>query len=271
MTRQPVLFVSHGAPTLPLQPGATGALWQQLGAELAAQAAPPRAILVLSAHWASAQPQVSAASQPATIHDFYGFPEPLYALQYPAPGAPALATRIQQLLSEQGIETHVHPDRGLDHGAWVPLLFLRPAADIPVLQLSIQPQRDPRWHFALGLALTALRDDGVLILASGSASHNLREVMSGRYGADSNSSGPDWLQQFRHWLITAVAARDTAALLDYKQQAPHALRNHPTDEHLLPLFAAIGAAGDDAVEHFAPEITLGALAMDVWRWQQGAS
>ena len=258
MNRQPVLFVSHGAPVLPLQPGATGPYWRELGQRLPAA----RAILVISAHWDTATPTVSAATQPATIHDFYGFPEPLYQLRYPAPGAPDVAAQVQQQLQQNGVAASVHPERGLDHGAWVPLLFLRPQADLPVLQLSIQANRDPAWHYRIGQALQALREQGVLILASGSSSHNLREVMAGQH-----QQPPDWLQQFRHWLITAIDKRDTEALLDYRQQAPAAVRNHPSDEHLLPLFVALGAAGNSTVSHHLPEISYGALPMDSWLWQ----
>ncbi len=258
MSRQPVLFVSHGAPVLPLQPGATGPHWRELGQRLPT----PRAILVLSAHWDTPTATVSAATQPTTIHDFYGFPEPLYQLRYPAPGAPDVAALVQQHLQQHGIATALHAERGLDHGAWVPLLFLRPQADLPVLQLSIQAQRDPAWHYRIGQALQPLRDQGVLILASGSSSHNLREIMSGQY-----QHAPVWLQQFRQWLIDAINRHDIDALLDYRQQAPEALRNHPSDEHLLPLFVALGAAGTSAVSHTLPEISYGALPMDSWLWQ----
>ncbi len=260
MSRQPVLFVSHGAPTLPLQPGATGALWRALGDTVIAPAA-PRAILVISAHWDTATPSVSAASTPETIHDFYGFPAPLYQLQYPAPGAPALATTIATQLRANGINVDIAPDRGLDHGAWVPLMFLRPQADLPVLQLSLQSQRDPRWHYQLGQALASLRDDGVLILTSGSASHNLREVLGRQH-----VTPPAWLQTFRAWLADHVQAGDVEALLNYRQQAPFAVHNHPTDEHLLPLFVALGAAGADVPVYHDPEISLGALAMDSFVW-----
>ncbi len=261
MTRQPVLFVSHGAPTLPLQPGATGALWHELGQTLIASM-PPRAILVISAHWDTATPTVSAAAQPETIHDFYGFSAPLYQLQYPAPGAPALAAQIATRLRGNGIATELAANRGLDHGAWVPLRFLRPQADLPVLQLSLQSQREPRWHYQLGQALQHLRDEGVLILASGSSSHNLREVMRGQHQV-----APEWLQTFRQWLFDRLAAGDIEALLNYRQQAPFAAQNHPTDEHLLPFFVALGAAGSDSMTHYDPEICFGTLSMDSVVWQ----
>lgn len=258
MSRQPVLFVSHGAPVLPLQPGATGPFWHELGRRLPTA----RAILVISAHWDTAEPTVSAATQPATIHDFYGFPAALYQLQYPAPGAPDVAALVQQLVQQQGIATFVHGERGLDHGAWVPLLFLRPQADLPVLQLSIQANRDPAWHYRIGTALQPLREQGVLIVASGSSSHNLHEIRSGQH-----QQPPGWLQTFRHWLITAIEKHDSEALLAYRRLAPEATRNHPSDEHLLPLFVALGFAGNSAVTHHLPEITFGTLPMDSWLWQ----
>lgn len=256
MPLHPVLFVSHGAPSLPLEPGATGALWAELGATLPR----PRAILVISAHWPAAVPTISMASAPETIHDFNGFPEPLYGLRYPASGAPGLAPRVSTLLAEHGIPFNI-AERGLDHGAWVPLSLMYPAADIPVAQLALQPHRDPSWHYRLGQALAALRAEGVLILASGSLSHNLREL------SRSLPTPPAWMTEFQDWMAVRVAEHDLAGLFDYRNQAPHAARNHPTDEHLLPLYVALGAAGPRAaVIRHDPGTTFGALAMDAWVW-----
>ncbi|MGZ8257388.1 MAG: dioxygenase family protein, partial [Gallionella sp.] len=246
----PVLFISHGAPTLPLEPGATGAAWQVLGASLAK----PRAILLVSAHWASVQPTVSRAESPATIHDFSGFPDALYQLRYAAPGAPDLADDVVALLTQAGIAVSVDATRGLDHGAWVPLRFLFPDADIPVAQLSIQAHRDATWHFNLGITLQALRDKGVLIIGSGAITHNLRAVFS----HSAELAAPAWVSEFCAWMAEKIQARDFSALRDYRRLAPHAAQNHPTDEHLLPLFVALGAAGNYAhAEHLNQVMTYG--------------
>ncbi len=253
----PVLFLSHGAPSLPLEAGETGAAWQQLGA------LPPRpsAILVISAHWETHIPTVSRAVQPETIHDFGGFPEALYRLQYPAPGAPQIAEAAARALQKAGIPAQLDDERGLDHGAWVPLSIMFPRADIPVAQLSMQPEHDPAWHLALGRALRPLREQGVLIVGSGAITHNLRAVFSHPQGA----AAPDWVTAFRDWIADRIKDGDLEALCAYRTLAPHAVRNHPTDEHLLPLFVALGAASrvDDA-RHLNQVMTYGLLAMDAW-------
>lgn len=229
----PALFISHGAPDLPLQPSPARDFLMQLGQQLDR----PRAILVISAHWSTPYPIVSAAAQPRTIHDFGGFPAELYQLRYAAPGAPQLAARVVELLDGAGFQTNISPDRGLDHGAWVPLRLMYPDANIPATQLSIQPQLDPAHHWAIGRALAPLRQEGVLVLASGSATHNLWEL--GRYATA--GSAPAWVTEFSEWLAGALAQGRVQSLLRYRQLAPHADRNHPTDEHLLPLFVALGA------------------------------
>lgn len=199
----------------------------------------PEAILVISAHWNARQPTVSLAVQPRTIHDFSGFPESLYRLNYSAPGAPALAERVVALLAEAGFSAEAHASRGLDHGAWTPLLLAYPEADIPVTQLAIQYHQGPSYHLELGRALQSLRQEGVLILSSGSATHNLSA-----FAPDYAASPPGWVQQFDQWLAETISQGDWQALLDYRQLAPFASENHPTEEHLLPLFVALGAAGE---------------------------
>jgi 4,5-DOPA dioxygenase extradiol len=257
-TPLPFLFLSHGAPTLALDPGPPGELMQRLGRQLPR----PAAILVVSAHWGTAAPALSAAALPETIHDFYGFPAPLYALRYPAPGAPQIAARALDLLRAQGHAASLDPDQGLDHGAWVPLRFLFPDADVPVLQLSLQPHLDARHHYEIGRALAPLAQEGVLVIGSGGISHNLREY---RPGAE-RSPAPAWMQVFVEWMADALAAGDVEALLDYRRRAPEAVRNHPTDEHLLPLFTALGAAGTQAVRRHTTGETYGLLAMDSFSW-----
>ena len=175
----PVLFVSHGSPALPIEPGETGAAWRKLGTQLPK----PSAILVISAHWETPVPTVSQAVQPETIHDFSGFPDELYSLRYPAPGAPAMAQEAARAFQQAGIPAQLDDTRGLDHGAWVPLSFLFPQMDIPVAQLSLQPGKDPAWHIAVGRALRPLREQGVLIIGSGAITHNLRAVFKHPPGA----------------------------------------------------------------------------------------
>ncbi|CAN0618188.1 4,5-DOPA dioxygenase extradiol [Burkholderia multivorans] len=236
MTRLPSLYLSHGAPTLPIDPTLPSRAFTQLGAALPR----PRAVLMLSAHWGTQQPVASVAQRPETIHDFYGFPRALYEIQYPAPGAPDIAERAAELLNAAGIATATH-EHGLDHGAWVPMLLMFPDADVPVAQLSIQPRADAAHHFRLGRALRPLRDEGVMVIGSGQITHNLRAA---DFGATPEEADPS-VTEFTDWFEAKLAERDIDALLDYRRQAPHAVLMHPTDEHLLPVYAALGAADDD--------------------------
>ena len=253
----PVLFLSHGAPTLPLEPGETGMAWQRLGAQLPR----PSAILVISAHWETSIPTVSRAVQPETIHDFSGFPEALYNLRYPAPGAPEMAQAAAFVLQQAGIPVQLDDMHGLDHGAWVPLSFLFPQADIPVAQLSLQPDQNPAWHVALGRALRPLREQGVLVIGSGAITHNLRAV----FKHPQDEPAPQWVAEFCDWIAAKIASGDLQALIEYRSRAPHAVQNHPTDEHLLPLFVALGAANKiNTALHLNRVMTYGLLAMDAW-------
>ncbi len=253
----PVLFLSHGAPSLPLEAGETGAAWRKLGLQLPK----PSAILVVSAHWETHIPTLSRTTRPETIHDFGGFPEELYRIQYPAPGAPKVAERAAQLLQQADIPVQLDDKRGLDHGAWVPLSIMYPDVDIPVAQISLQPERDPLWHLELGGALRPLRDDGVLIIASGAITHNLHAV----FRHPQNEPTPKWVTEFCDWIAAKISEGDLDALCNYRALAPHAAQNHPTDEHLLPLFVALGAASkaDDA-QRLNRVATYGLLAMDIW-------
>lgn len=253
----PILFISHGAPTLSLEPGETGAAWQQIGVLLPK----PSAILVISAHWETLVPTVSSVAQPETIHDYSGFPAELYKLKYPAPGAPDMAQAAALALQQAGIPAQLDSLRGLDHGAWVPLSFLFPDADIPAAQLSIQPEKGPEWHIALGRALRPLREHSVLIIGSGSISHNLRAILKHPLG----EAAPEWVTEFCDWMAAKIKAGDLDALGAYRTLAPYAVQNHPTDEHLLPLFAVLGAANKiDSAVHVNRVMTYGMLAMDAW-------
>ncbi|NQV84391.1 MAG: dioxygenase [Rhodospirillales bacterium] len=231
----PSVFVSHGAPTIAQQATPATAFLKGLGVSLGGIHGRPKAVLCVSAHWETEKVMTSAAPAPETIHDFFGFPDPLYQLKYPAPGAPELAGRVVELLEDQNIPCAVSTDRGLDHGAWMPMMFMYPEADVPVTQLSIQPDQGPGAHLALGRALAPLRGEGVLVLASGSAVHNLGFFRSG------SSDVADWARRFDDWLAATVEAGDAEALVDYRTSSPDGVQAHPRDEHFLPLLVALGA------------------------------
>jgi 4,5-DOPA dioxygenase extradiol len=236
MATLPSLFISHGSPELPLRPSPAHDFLKQLGQQIEK----PQAILVISAHWNTPDPVVSGSIQPQTLHDFSGFPAELYQLNYPAPGAPQLAERTHELLQAAHFQSQIVVNRGLDHGAWNPLLLMYPDASIPVTQLSIQPHLDSAYHLRLGQAIAPLKEEGILILASGTATHNLWEI--GGYGYD--ASPPVWVTDFAEWLNQNVIEGNIDALIHYRDIAPSAQRNHPSAEHLLPLFVALGAGGE---------------------------
>jgi len=245
----PTLFVSHGSPTLILEDVPARAFLATLGQQVPR----PKAIVAVSAHWNTDQPAVSLATKPQTIHDFYGFPDALYRLHYDAPGAPALAERVAELTGAVR-----DPNYGLDHGAWVPAMLGWPEADIPIFQLSVQPHLGPAHHIALGRKLSTLRDEDVLILGSGSTTHNLRRLVRG----GPNAKPEPWATAFDDWLAETLEKGDEAALADYRARAPYAREAHPTDEHFLPIHVAFGAAGEGA--HGRPlhrSFTLGNLSM----------
>ncbi len=228
-------------------------------AGLGEQLSRPEAILCVSAHWETDRPMVSAAIAPDTIHDFHGFPEALYRLRYPAAGAPALARRVAELLDRDGLGCTVDADRGLDHGAWNPLLLVYPRADVPVTQLSIQQNLDPAHHAAVGRALRPLRREGVLILASGGAVHNLRQ-----FHVDRERPAP-WAVSFDDWLAERVAAGDEHALVSYRETRPEALLAHPRAEHFMPLFVALGAGGGNG-RALHRSFAHGSLSMAAFAW-----
>lgn len=235
MTLLPSLFVSHGAPDLALSDHPAARFLAQLGESLPR----PRAILVVSAHWERPVPAITTSPAPATIHDFSGWPRALYGLRYPAPGSPWLAERVAGLLAEAGLPLEADPARGFDHGAWVPLLLGWPAADIPVAQVSLIRGGDARAHLALGRALAPLRGEGVLVLGSGAAVHNLGAL------APEGTPPPAWARAFDEWLAEALAAGNREALCRFPAAPREARAAHPTPEHLMPLFVAMGAGGDE--------------------------
>lgn len=252
------LFVSHGAPTLVLAPGETG----KLLASLAASLPRPAGILVVSAHWDTRVPTVSLAAHPVTIHDFAGFPAALYAMHYPAPGAPALASQVMHLLAAHGIQAQTQADRGLDHGAWVPLALMYPEATIPVTQLSIQSRSTPAAQFALGQALQSLHDHNILILASGAITHNLSDFFT----ADRDAAPLEYVTTFADWLASQLASQQIDTLLNYRSAADQGVQAHPSEDHLMPLFVAAGSA-QGVPQRYTPETTYGILAMDAYVWQ----
>jgi 4,5-DOPA dioxygenase extradiol len=263
MRRLPGLFVSHGSPMMALEPSPARSFLAGLGALLPR----PRAILMVSAHHDAAyqggRATVTSSPSPPTIHDFGGFPDELFAMRYPAPGDPVLAERVVDLLAGHGLKLTADPERGLDHGAWVPLSLTYPQADIPVVQLSIASNASPEWHYALGQALAPLRGDGVLIIGSGSITHNLRALFSARPAID--APAPAWVTDFTDWVAERMAAGAVDDVLHGVERAPHGRDNHPTMDHILPLFVAMGAGGEPfAAERLHASTTYGLLGMDVY-------
>lgn len=244
----PALFVSHGAPSLPFDDVPARDFLRGLGQSLGR----PRAILVMSAHWETEVPTANAVALNDTIHDFGGFPRRLYELSYPAPGDAALAAQVAALTGG-GVDM----TRGLDHGAWVPLMLMYPDADIPVVQLSVQPHRDAAHHIALGRRLAGLHGDNVLLMGSGGFVHNLRAI------APPGAPEPDWSRAFSDWMHDRLIAGDEAALATWETQAPNARQAQPTPEHFLPLFFALGAGGEKAkAARLHSSVTFGSLRMD---------
>jgi 4,5-DOPA dioxygenase extradiol len=238
-----------------LQPGAAGEAWKAIAERLPR----PKAILIASAHWETNLPMLTGSDKPETVHDFYNFPEPLYRLRYPAPGAPEVARRAQALLKDAGFTAGIDGCRGLDHGAWSPLLYMYPQADIPVVQISLQPALGPRHHVHLGRSLRPLSSAGVLIVGSGHMTHNLGDWARGQ-GAPA-----PYAREFQAWVFDKLKAKDIDSLVDYRSASPHGVRAHPTDEHFLPLFFALGAASEKAKpERVYDAIDSGVLAMDAY-------
>lgn len=252
--RMPVVFVAHGAPPLLDIP-----TWVEQLHRWAEAMPRPSAVLVLSAHWEARPATLGATRSVPLVRDFYGFPEKYYRQQYPAPGAPALAARVRQLLSPLG-PIASDPDRGLDHGAYVPLVAMYPAADVPVLQVSL-PGLEPADLLAMGRALAPLRDEGVLIEGSGFITHNLRAV-DPRLLAPT----PAWAEEFDAWTAEALVRRDVDALADFMGRGPGAPVALPTTEHFAPLLAALGAAGDAAPRFPISGFWMGSLTRRSVQW-----
>jgi 4,5-DOPA dioxygenase extradiol len=259
MQKLPTLFISHGSPMHAIDAGAAGEVW----AGLTKQLPKPKAVLMVTAHWETNLPMLSGNLKPAMIYDFGGFPEALYKINYPAPGAPEIAAKAQALLKAAGFTAGIDGCRGFDHGTWVPLLKMYPDADVPVVQLSVQTMMHPRHHVEVGRALAPLSNEGVLIVGSGHLTHNLRDWMVSR----GQTSTAPYAQKFQRWVFERLDAQDVDALTRYRQDAPDAVRAHPTEEHFMPLFVALGAAGENAKSTRVFEGFEGnALAMDAYRF-----
>ncbi|AFY39300.1 Extradiol ring-cleavage dioxygenase class III protein subunit B [[Leptolyngbya] sp. PCC 7376] len=258
MANLPSLFVSHGAPSLILENDATTQFFRNLGK----QYPNPAGIVCISAHWESPQLLLTSNPRRETIYDFSGFPKELYEVTYPATGSPELLDKIATALNTSDFPVRINERRGFDHGVWVSLKLMYPNADIPIVQLSVLPKESPEHHFQIGQALRSLREENILIIASGSATHNLRE-----FRVQAKEAEPlDYAVAFDQWLVQAIEKGDRQSLFDYENTAPEAKRNHPTPEHFLPLFVALGAATESTGEQIHQRFTYGALSMSAFLW-----
>lgn len=249
------IFISHGAPSVVLENNPTTKFFTELGQG----PTKPKGIVVISAHWQTREHRITASLAPETIHDYGGFSAELYSLTYPAKGAPELAERLQKLIPSSELDAK----RGLDHGAWNPLYLMYPQADIPVVQISLKIGEGAKHHYELGKALHGLTAENILVIGSGNLTHNLRAAFSGKY-----QEVPNWVTEFSEWVADKIAANKIDELLEWEQKAPFAHENHPTDEHFLPLFVALGAAAENhQAQRFNNVVDYSVLAMDGFVWE----
>lgn len=261
----PTLFLSHGSPMIALDPGAAGRFMQRLGPAVDATFGRPKAIVAISAHTAARVPVLLAAPRHEAVYDFGNFDPKLFTLRYDAAGAPALAERVAGLVRAAGLRVESVPEGGLDHGIWTALRYVYPDADIPVLPLAFVPSASPAEQFALGAALAPLAAEGVLVLGSGSITHNLRRAFAGGLRGPRDAAEIPESAAFRAWFADRGTTRDWDALLAYRTRAPHAVDMHPTDEHLLPWYVAAGAGGRDvAPRRIHASVELGCIGMDAY-------
>jgi 4,5-DOPA dioxygenase extradiol len=268
--RTPTLFISHGSPMLAIEPSPARDFLIDYGKQLKR----PRAVVIASAHFETTRPAVVGDANPGMIYDFGGFPDALYQIVYPAPGDPVVATKIGGLLAAAGFAPAMVSNRGFDHGAWVPLSLMFPDADVPVVQLAVQPQLGAGHHVKLGRALASLKDEDILVIGSGNATHNLRAFFHTRMQGDDFSmttpseggrTVPDWVLAFDGWVRDKVQAGNVDDLVNYRERAPYARENHPSEEHFLPLHVAVGAAGEGAKgEIIHSSYANGVLSMDAY-------
>ncbi|WOE31587.1 MULTISPECIES: class III extradiol ring-cleavage dioxygenase [unclassified Acinetobacter] len=251
----PGLFISHGSPMLALNPEQVGPALLRLSLNLPS----PQAIIIMSAHWESQALEVSTARRPETWHDFRGFPEALYQIHYPAPGQPELAEQILRLLLDAGFSAHANSTRPRDHGVWMPLLHMYPSAEIPVIEISLPMHMTSTEIYQIGQTLAVLRQQQILLIGSGSITHNLRELS----WDGQNNHVPEWASGFRNYVVQQLTHNHHDAILDY-QTIPYLSRNHPTLEHLNPLFFAMGTGPRFSLVHSS--FSMGALGMDIYRF-----
>ncbi|ALH95537.1 dioxygenase [Acinetobacter equi] len=251
----PGLFISHGSPMLALNPEQVGPALERLSLNLPK----PQAIIVMSAHWESESLEVNTGTRPETWHDFRGFPQELYELRYPAPGHPELAEKILNILADAGFAAHANSSRPRDHGVWMPLLHMYPKADIPVIEISLPTTMSAQDIYKIGQSLAIFREQQILIIGSGSITHNLRELS---WDGGSNAI-PEWASTFRNYVVNKLNHRDFDAVLHW-ENLPFVQRNHPTIEHLEPLFFSMGTGQLFNVVHSS--FTMGALGMDIYRF-----
>lgn len=251
----PGLFISHGSPMLAINPEQVGPALHRLAMNLPQ----PKAIIVMSAHWESDALEVSTSVRPMTWHDFRGFPDELYEIRYPAPGQPELAEEILSLFADENLTAHANSTRPRDHGVWMPLLHMYPEADIPVIEISLPMHMSASEIYRVGEALAALRKRQILLIGSGSITHNLRELS----WSGESSQVPEWASTFRNYVVNKLSHSDFDAVLDWKN-IPYMQRNHPTIEHFAPLFFSMGTGSRFNIVHSS--FTMGALGMDIYRF-----
>lgn len=258
--KQPVIFLSHGGPTLAIDNSATAQFMKTLGDSFEK----PTSIVIFSGHLdCDDEVVITSGVSPSVIYDFYGFPKPLYELTYPAPGNPELASKIADRISALGMNAILDDELGWDHGVWIPLRLIYPDADIPVVQVSISSKLGANINYELGKHLAELRDDGVLLIGSGAITHNLREIFS----QNKTTHGPVMAAAFADWVAQQLENRDHRAVVNYLSEAPNARFSHPTDDHFLPLIVALGASGgDDAIRIYQGTEDDGLLVMDAYRF-----
>lgn len=270
-TALPALFLSHGSPMLAIEPGATGAFLRRLGPAVERAFGRPKAIVAVSPHTSARAPVVLGSATHHAVHDFGGFPRELYELRYEPPGEPSLASDIEARLAGAGIAAQRHDDEaGLDHGIWSVLRFAWPDAGIPVVPLALAPQQSPQAQWRIGAALAPLAQRGVLVVGSGSITHNLGLVFRAGGQPPTDAAEIPESRAFRDWVAGRVAAGDREALLDYRAQASHAAYMHPSDEHWLPFYIAAAAGGLDGAARLHDSVTYGVLGMDAYAFGPGS-
>lgn len=269
MTQQPTLFLSHGGPNIVTDDTPARDHLRNLAATLPDR---PAAIIIVSAHFETEGPVVVSDPNPGMIYDFRGFAPELYQMVYSAPGEPQLAERVAAMIAAAGLPAKLADQRGYDHGVWTPLLLAFPDADIPVVQLSVDPNMDAKYHYRLGQALAALGNENILLIGSGHITHNLSAFFSiAREGRQADEALGDKVAAFTGWMESVLIKGDTGELLDWKRKSPFPDDNHPTDEHLMPLFFAIGAAGDGSTgSKIHDSRQMGFFAFDCYRFDRRA-